>query len=114
MDMDLVLRILIESVIVLLGGMVAYVATWQLRQDESIRKIREEVKVLNDTVQHIEHYVNHIVERNIPDAWESADQARNTLIENLTRLCLRTCEPRAIPGSPAPPGPPKPKHKKHP
>lgn len=108
MDTMFIIRILAELVVVLIAGILAYMAAWQLRQDSSIRELREETKTLSKSV----HYVEHLAEHNIPDAWENADKARDTLIENLTRLCLRTCEPKAQ--SPQKPPGPGPKHKKHP
>ena len=103
MDWEYWVRILIEVTVVLVGGLVAYVAAWQLRQDQSIKRLREDLVKLNECVRDHER----IMTRNIPDAWESADKARDMTIQSLTNLCLHVL-------GRAPQIPQHPKKKKHP
>lgn len=103
MDTAFLVRILIEVSVVLIGGLMAYIAAWQLRQDKSIGEIRSDLVEIKACVQ--DH--DRIMTRNIPDAWESADKARDMTIESLTRLCLHVL------GSVPTKGPP-PHKKKHP
>lgn len=107
-DLYFWLRVLIEISVVLVGGLLAYIATWQLRQDQSIREIREDLIKLKEVIQ--DH--DRIITRNIPDAWTSADKARDALTESLTRLCLHVLgSAPKVPPKVVPQGPHKKKHK---
>jgi len=108
MDISFLIRILIELSVVLIGGLMAYIAAWQLRQDKSIKDIHDDLVEMKACVQ--DH--DRIITRNIPDAWESADKARDMTIESLTRLCLHVLGSTPPKGSPPPPPPPH--KKKHP
>jgi hypothetical protein len=82
-----VIRILLELSVLLVGGIVAFIIAWELRQDRKIDKLELEQREVRELIK----FVKEMSEHNFPDAWKEADKSKDLLIENLTRLCTDIC-----------------------
>jgi gas vesicle protein len=86
-DVAVAIRVLMELSVLLIGGIIAFLVAWQLRQDKKI----EEMRTLLIEIQETAKAIKGLAEHNIPDAWKESDKAKDMLIENLTKLCIDVC-----------------------